>query len=196
MAGQWVIVAVPVVLILVGLVVVGALLRRRFAVVTVDGLSMQPTLNHGDRLLVRRLPAKRVRAGQIVLLQRPDPVSGWDGMSRSSSRRLDSTAWYVKRAVAVPGDAVTPELVARCTPQRAEQIVQLGQRVPDGRYLLFGDNPRSDDSKQWGYCPGALVHGVMVRRMSGTGAAAIPESIPDLTPRPAPTRSFEDIKTE
>lgn len=57
---------------LVAAVALGARrLRRKIAVVTVRGLSMQPTLNAGDRLLIRRVSADRLRTGQIVVIERP-----------------------------------------------------------------------------------------------------------------------------
>ena len=135
----------------------GVVLRRRFAVITVDGLSMVPALDHGDRLLVARRSAARIQAGQIVVVERPDPHTGWRTTGRRP-RRVQGSAWYVKRAVAVSGDPVAPELAERC-------VADLGTQVPNGHFVLIGDNARSDDSKQWGPCPGMLVFGVVLRKM-------------------------------
>src|SRR5687767_16006642 len=52
--------------VLAGWVVV---LRRRLLVVTVIGVSMEPTYSSGDRLLVRRSRLKGIRTGQIVGVQ-------------------------------------------------------------------------------------------------------------------------------
>ena len=50
-------------------------LRRRFVVVEVDGISMRPTYEPGDRVLVRRCGADRVRRGQVVAVRRMGPRS-------------------------------------------------------------------------------------------------------------------------
>ena len=81
--------------VVLGVVAVSALvaglvlLRQRFVAVTVDGLSMQPSLQPGDRVLVRRAGLDAVRAGQVVVLAAPDD---------------DGSPWMVKRAAALPGD--------------------------------------------------------------------------------------------
>ena len=116
------------------------LLRRRWLVVTVHGVSMEPTYRSGDRLLVRRSRLGAVRAGQVVVVQvegeRGDPTGG----------RL------VKRAVALPGDPVPAAMPV------AESV------VPPGRLLVLGDNPaRSKDSRLLGYLPAAAVIGVVLR---------------------------------
>ncbi|MGO4756065.1 S24 family peptidase, partial [Streptomyces sp. 2MCAF27] len=45
--------------------------RRKLVVVTVDGMSMAPTMTHGDRVLVRRRRPRQVRVGDIVVLEPP-----------------------------------------------------------------------------------------------------------------------------
>jgi len=116
-------------------------LRRRLLVVTVHGVSMEPTYVAGDRLLVRRSRLERVRTGQIVVVQggpgKPgDPTAG----------RL------VKRAVAVPGDPVPPHIPV------ADPV------VPPGNLLVLGDNPaRSNDSRRLGYIPADALIGVVLR---------------------------------
>ncbi|KOV84576.1 hypothetical protein ADL03_16860 [Nocardia sp. NRRL S-836] len=116
------------------------LARRRWLVVTVRGVSMEPTYRSGDRLLVRRSRLAAVRAGQVVVVQveagRGDPTGG----------RL------VKRAVAVPGDPVP---AAMPVPDPV---------VPSGRLLVLGDNlARSNDSRRLGYLPAAALIGVVLR---------------------------------
>lgn len=134
-------VAVVVVVVVVALVVWLLVLRSRLLVVTVHGVSMEPTYHSGDRLLVRRARLDRVRAGQVVVVQvdgaRPDDPTGG---------RL------VKRAVAVPGDPVPP------------QIPVPGPRVPVDSLLVLGDNlARSNDSRRLGYLPADALIGVVLR---------------------------------
>jgi signal peptidase I len=131
-------VALAVIVALAGWVVV---LRRRLLVVTVLGVSMEPTYRSGDRLLVRRSRLKAIRTGQIVVVQ----LTPGD----STAGRL------VKRAVAVPGDPVPP------------QIPISDQVVPEGRLLVLGDNPaRSNDSRRLGYIPADALIGVVLRPIS------------------------------
>jgi signal peptidase I len=124
--------------VLAGWVVV---LRRRLLVVTVIGVSMEPTYSSGDRLLVRRSRLKGIRTGQIVVVQVSGAATG------------DTTAGrLVKRAVAVPGDPVPP------------QIPISDQVVPEDRLLVLGDNPaHSDDSRRLGYIPADALIGVVLR---------------------------------
>ncbi|MEW1848142.1 S26 family signal peptidase, partial [Nonomuraea angiospora] len=46
-------------------------LRRRYLVVTVRGYSMRPSYLPGDRVLVRRVVAAKVRRGQAVVFEAP-----------------------------------------------------------------------------------------------------------------------------
>ncbi|TDC57172.1 S26 family signal peptidase [Actinomadura sp. KC345] len=138
-------------------------LRRRFAVIDVDGPSMQPTLYEGDRVLVRRRPVRRVRTGDIVVVEskvRPGTRRG-PGVAASAGRSLSGRTWVIKRAAAVPGDPV-PASVAASLPSGAESP------VPDGHLLVLGDNAtRSLDSRHYGYLRSDGVLGVVVRHLHG-----------------------------
>jgi signal peptidase I len=68
------------------LVAAGCVLRHHYLLVRVEGESMEPTLHNGDRLLVRRVRAERLRIGQVVV--------------------LTAAPWIVKRVAAIPGDPV------------------------------------------------------------------------------------------
>ncbi|WP_426505658.1 S26 family signal peptidase [Dactylosporangium sp. McL0621] len=119
-----------------------ALLRRRFVAVTVEGLSMRPTLEPGDRVLVRRAGLGAVRPGHVVVLG----ASGADLM--------------IKRVAAVPGDPV-PDLGVTGVAGSDDRT------VPPGRLVVLGDNPAfSLDSRRLGYLPGERLLGVVVRRLS------------------------------
>jgi signal peptidase I len=124
-----------------GLVALLLVQRRRFLVVTVRGVSMEPTYFSGDRLLVRRSRLGRVRAGQVVVVQ----ISGAAADDPTGGR-------MVKRAVAVPGDPV-PARIPVSDPV-----------VPSGRLLVLGDNPlRSNDSRRLGYLSADSLIGVVLR---------------------------------
>ena len=46
-------------------------LRRSWALITVEGQSMAPTLRPGERVLVRRIAATSIRTGDMVVVERP-----------------------------------------------------------------------------------------------------------------------------
>lgn len=116
-----------------------ALLRRQLVVVTVIGMSMVPTYEPGERVVVRRAPAHALRRGQVVVFEEPGNTGGW----------------MIKRVAAVAGDPVPRELAGRSE-----------TAVPAGRLVVLGDNPNgSFDSREIGYLPGDRVLGVVVRRL-------------------------------
>lgn len=122
--------------------VISAWLGRRFVVVTVRGLSMEPTFRHGDRVLARRRVP--VTTGQVVVVESPG-----DGNL------------VIKRVAAVPGDPVPR---GRCP-----AIADVPERVvPPGRLVLLGDNAAvSDDSRRLGYFALDRVLGVVLRKLPG-----------------------------
>ncbi|MCP2343475.1 S26 family signal peptidase [Actinomadura rupiterrae] len=128
--------------------------RRRLVVVTVEGRSMAPTFQDGDRVLVRRRTLADVRNGDIVVLEPPStgeylaaPPPGADGPAR--------TIWNVKRVAALPGDPIPDGVPADAG------------TVPPGRLAVFGDNPDSIDSRQRGLYSGERLLGVVLRRLGG-----------------------------
>lgn len=122
--------------------------RRAYAVVTVDGPSMEPTLHDGDRLLVSR--RRRPRRGDVVVVRYPGRV-------------LPGRPWTVKRVAAAAGDPV-PAAVGLPEPM-----------VPAGRLVVLGDNAeRSHDSRGFGYADADQVLGVLVRRVTARRVTARP----------------------
>lgn len=123
------------------------LLRRRYAVVTVQGLSMLPTYAAGDRLLVRR--GRGPATGDVVVFA---PPAGWPA----------GPDWLVKRVAAVPGEPV---------PASCAAVAGAGP-VPLGRLAVLGDNAaRSGDSRRYGLVPLDLVYGY--RRAGGPARRAL-----------------------
>lgn len=141
----------PLVLALIAAAVAGAAgvvwARRRLLMVSVSGDSMRPAYRSGDRVLVRRVPAGRLRREDVVLADVAGLVPG--------RVRADPGAGYVvKRVAAVPGDPVPAEV-----PRRAGET-----EVPRGTFVLLGDNAgHSVDSRHFGYVPAAGLLGKVVR---------------------------------
>jgi signal peptidase I len=116
----------------------GVWMRSRIVVVRVSGESMEPTLRGGDRVVVRRIAADRLRTGQIVVLASP---------YRRRSARLRDGHWVIKRLAGLPGDPVWTDV------------------VPAGHAVVLGDNAaRSTDSREFGPVPLDRILGVVVRR--------------------------------
>jgi signal peptidase I len=135
-------------------VVFGAVLlwvRRRLAVVTVQGVSMMPALREGERVLVRRTPGAAVRTGQLVVFQR----ARWSPAHGADAR------WLIKRVAAAAGEPVPADVRAA--------VGDHDDQVPSGFLVVLGDNAaHSSDSRQWGYIRADQVLGV-VRRSVGSG---------------------------
>ncbi len=127
--------------------------HRRLVLVSVTGTSMEPTLRHGDRILVRRRRPADVRRGDIAVLAAPDAAQGpeWHCLG-----------WHVKRVVALPGDQVPPGVPAP----------DATGHVREGTVVVFGDNPMGGDSRQWGpYDVDGLVGTYLCRTRKGGEAA-------------------------
>ncbi|MET7331782.1 S24/S26 family peptidase [Nonomuraea sp. NPDC005650] len=139
----------------VAAMVIGTMVAARLllSTVTVRGGSMAPTLRHGDVLLVLR-HRRRPRTGRIVVVQRPDRDTGWDGPADLSG----AAGWYVKRVVAAAGD-----------PMPAWVPGEQPGRVPPGMLVLRGEHPHSEDSAQWGLCPADRMYGVVLLRLPTGG---------------------------
>ncbi|WP_196467026.1 S26 family signal peptidase [Planomonospora sp. ID91781] len=133
-------------------------LRRRLLVVTVDGHSMRPTLEPGDRVLVRRGSAARARAGAITVLRHPAGPGTWLPLPPEAVGE-GGQIYTIKRLAAVPGDRVPGGL----GPGTA---LVSGAAVPPGCLLVLGDNPaQSVDSRQLGLIPAEYFVGVVARRL-------------------------------
>ena len=145
----------------------------------VDGRSMDPTLEHGQYLLVNRLLYL-----QIDLERLSNIVPFWQAKEQSSRFAIrspkrgeiivfqfprDPTKDFVKRVVGLPGEVIEmrdgrvfvdgnlleePYLAAKDSTDR------VWDRLGEGEYIVLGDNrSQSNDSRNWGPVPEANLRG-------------------------------------
>ncbi len=146
--------------VLVGVVAAAATaLRRRYTLVTVHGPSMEPTLRHGDRIVVRRRRPDRIRTGDIVVALSPAatgyrPVTPVTAKPRPGRRTGSRGGLVVKRVAAVAGEPLPPS-VAPVVGAPA------GAPVAPGQLVVLSDNADGGrDSRHYGYLTSASVVGV------------------------------------
>jgi signal peptidase I len=130
----------PSVLILLAACALAVLLARRFLlVVTVTGVSMEPALRPGDRVLVRRHCSGPFQVGDILVFHDPDGRQA------------------IKRVAALAGDVV---------PDSVRPVTGGAEVVPPGMLVLLGDGVRSGDSRHWGFIPADQTLGLVIRELS------------------------------
>jgi signal peptidase I len=128
-----------------------------FQVARVDGMSMAPTLEDHDRLIVNKLvyEISEPRPGDIVMLYYP----------------LNPEKMFVKRVIAKEGDTVRivdGRVFVNDLPLRDDYVPAEyrshddwgPQLVPQGYYFVLGDHRNnSSDSRHWGFVPKKYIVG-------------------------------------
>ncbi|MDO9353990.1 MAG: signal peptidase I [Solirubrobacteraceae bacterium] len=175
---------VPVLLLAVGF----AVLRVGFKAYKLPAPSMQPTLEVGDRILMKK-GGYDPEVGDIVILHAPasvddfsDPAEGCKGGKPARRRACEvpddgprAEAAYVQRIVAGPGDLLklrdgrvtvngVPERVTGLPACQNDCTFQ-GFEVPAGHWFTLGDNRgNSSDGRYWGPLNRAAIDGPVVAR--------------------------------
>ncbi len=160
-------------------VVVFMLLQTTVRNFKVDGSSMDPTLEHGQYLLVNRLLYQRIDLDRLSKI-----VPFWQARDQSSRYAIrapkrgeiivfqfprDPSKDFVKRVVGLPGEVIEmkdgrvivdgvvleePYLTAKDRSDKDQ--VKLGE----DEYYVLGDNrTHSNDSRSWGPVPEANLRG-------------------------------------
>jgi signal peptidase I len=132
-------------------------LRRRVAIVTVSGCSMEPALAPGDKILVRRTGLSELHTGDIVVIEQPSLSGGWTTRPARWPPRHQS--WIIKRVAALPGELRPDRLLPAATQED-------DPTVPERSFVVLGDNLESSyDSRRIGYIPSERLLGTMIRRL-------------------------------
>lgn len=142
-----------------------------FQVARVEGLSMAPTLEDQDRLIVNKL-AYRIgepRRGDIVMLYYP----------------LDPQKSFVKRVIAEEGDSVRivdGRVYVNDVPLQDDYVLDEYRShdnwgpevIRDGYYFVMGDHRNnSSDSRHWGLVPKRYIIGRVQLRWWPLGTAKV-----------------------
>ena len=148
------------------LIIVVFILFGVFAVqpVVVEGTSMLPQLNDGERLLVNKLVYYKIQSVSWGHLERGDIVVFWFPKEPDKS--------YVKRIIGLPGEVIEvrngkviidgQELNEDYLDTEHNQSLPTfpAKRVDDHFYFVMGDNrDNSSDSRYWGLVPEKYIYG-------------------------------------
>jgi len=144
--------------------------------VRVDGISMRPTLDDGEFVLINRLAYKlgTYHRGDIIVFRPPLPMYPEPGFWRQLlglPNISDDYEDYIKRIVGLPGDQVRIAQgvvyingVELQEPYIAAPPNYPGEwTVPAGNLFVLGDNRNnSSDSHAWGFLPEKNILGKAV----------------------------------
>ena len=148
------------------LIVVVFILIGVFAVqpVVVEGTSMVPQLQDGERLLVNKLVYYQIQSVSWGHIERGDIVVFWYPNDPEKS--------YVKRVIGLPGEMVevrSGKVLINGTELRETYLDEDHNRslpsypvrkVDEHHYFVMGDNrDNSSDSRYWGLVPEKYIYG-------------------------------------
>ncbi|MEC4986940.1 MAG: signal peptidase I [Oscillatoria sp. PMC 1068.18] len=130
----------------------------------IPSLSMYPTLQIGDKILVRKTKNYLPQTGDLIVFQEPPKAFELDTQIGNEKQE-----YYIKRIIAKPGQTVQINQGRVYINDRVLQENYLqedilyeweAQTVPDSAYFVLGDNRnRSFDSHVWGFLPDELIIG-------------------------------------
>ncbi|NOK57320.1 MAG: hypothetical protein GFH27_549309n54 [Chloroflexi bacterium AL-W] len=147
------------------------LIKRFVCVVHVQGISMEPTFVHGDRVVVlSHWPQRWLQRGQIVVFAREPEVTGLpDGITVADLQFGQELV--IKRLIGLPDDTVvqpctSPDGTRSTTFQSYDATTNLATwHIPAHHGFVKGDGTSSFDSVQWGPIPLDSIQGVVIAKL-------------------------------
>ena len=140
--------------------------------VYVDGISMVPELEDGERLIVNKMVYYNVKSVDMMHLSRGDIVTFWYPEEPSES--------FVKRIIGMPGETVEISAGEVLIDNKklyepyledefnTKVINRPAVKVPKNHFYVMGDNrDKSDDSRRWGMVPSKYIYGRVIFRYWG-----------------------------
>ena len=134
-----------------------------FATVRVEGVSMDPTLQHGDRLIVWRL-GYEPENGDIVVLE-PPIYNVDDYYVKRVIATEGQTVQIINNRVYVNGEAIDEPYIQGNVSALGSKY-ELPQQIPEGACFVLGDNrEHSTDSRAFGLVPNDHLMGEVKLRI-------------------------------
>ncbi|MBO4954762.1 MAG: signal peptidase I [Clostridia bacterium] len=134
-----------------------------FFTVRVDGASMDPTLTHGDRLIVWRL-GYEPENGDIVVLE-PPLYNVDDRYVKRVIATEGQTVQIINNRVYVNGEAIDEPYIQGNVSALGSKY-ELPQVIPQGACFVLGDNrEHSTDSRAFGLVPNDHIMGEVKLRI-------------------------------
>ncbi|MBQ1936002.1 MAG: signal peptidase I [Clostridia bacterium] len=134
-----------------------------FFTVRVDGASMDPTLTHGDRLIVWRL-GYEPENGDIVVLE-PPIYNVDDRYVKRVIATEGQTVQIINNRVYVNGEAIDEPYIQGNVSALGSKY-ELPQAIPQGACFVLGDNrEHSTDSRAFGLVPNDHIMGEVKLRI-------------------------------
>ena len=150
------------------IIIIYALFRILFCVVNIESISMSPTLEDGDRVVVLRYwPTQWLKRGHVVI------VWPWTHTHRDSSE-LFGVVPFIKRVVGLPGDTLITHIDELDNLHKFRPDIQAahdreGKRVwqiPPNHFFVRGDYTLGGfDSLSWGPVPFSSFLGIVVMKL-------------------------------
>ncbi|MBA2379742.1 MAG: signal peptidase I, partial [Blastocatellia bacterium] len=134
--------------------------------VIVEGSSMVPQLQDGERLLVNKLVYYKIQSVRWGHLERGDIVVFWYPADPDKS--------YVKRIIGLPGETVevrsgqvwidgrplSEPYIDETHNRNPRSMDPMPRKVEPHHYFVMGDNrDNSSDSREWGFVPEKYIYG-------------------------------------
>ncbi|MBQ3421026.1 MAG: signal peptidase I [Romboutsia sp.] len=147
-------------------VIIGLFVNQFFSITNVKGLSMHPTLNNNDILIMNKIPKynKTIKHGDIVIFNASP-------FEHNKSQKV----YYIKRIIGMPGDKVVitnggvylnDSVLEEPYLENIKTDGNINIIVPDNSYFVLGDNRGgSADSRIFGVISHEDVVGIAIFRL-------------------------------